>query len=634
MRKWFFGLCIGCFMGMTEGSVCAAVSVPGRDTIGLNRENVLSRPTIFLPDNLIRDTLQYEYSKIKNVAYKSSFTKELYKMIFVNPRPNRVNVMRTQNSEDRFTEYAGKKIKEVNIKVLPPYGTSVYDTTYSEQDLGWLKNIANKIHMKSADRVLRRQLTLKPGMRLMPFEVVQNEILLRRLDYIDDATIMVNEDKDNPEEVILTVICKDQFSWGAEISSNFLNNVKVGVINKNFMRLGHIVEYDFSYRGTKDQKWGNTLRYKVNSVFGTHFDIDGYYQNDYSAKQIWGQINRQFLTSRVKWAGGVTLSRVYRADILPDVNIEHLEIPFNYHAFDVWLGRSFLWKTRHRYNRNFYITGRFLNTIFNSRPTVSSDSNQFYYNRRNYFASFIFRKLKYYKANLIYDFGRTEDIPSGFYSALTFGYENNDFQNSGYIGYEARYSHFDFQTERLYSFDVGLGSYVNGGGFERGLFKLGLHHISNLQSLGSWRFRFYNDINYVTGIRRYPTDYLYFEDYDILGFNSDTLRGNQKLSTSLSATFFLPYIKKGFRMALTGFVDLGAIAQENSSIFKSRTYWGLGVAVNLRNDNIVFKNISLRLSFYPSPPNDMRGFQASMSGNLQNGFYDFQVYRPRVIEYR
>ena len=41
--------------------------------------------------------------------------------------------------------------------------------------------------------------------------------------------------------------------------------------------------------------------------------------------------------------------------------------------------------------------------------------------------------------------------------------------------------------------DAALGAYLNEGGFERGLFKVGLHHISNLQTIGNWRFRFYND---------------------------------------------------------------------------------------------------------------------------------------------
>lgn len=612
----------------------SVVSVPvHRDSLRIIREPVLSVPVVFLPDSLIRDTLRYEFTKIKNMAGKRALTKELYKLIFVNPKYNRVNVMRTQNSEERFKDFSGERIRRIHIKVLPPYGTSVYDTTYSEQDLGWLRVVANKIHMRTAEWTLRKQLTIKPGDRLIPFELVQNEIMLRRLAYIEDVSVLVTPVAGMPGEVDVTIICKDDFSWGMEVSSNFINSVRIGVQNKNFMKIGHLLDYEISYRGTKERKWGNIFRYQVNSILGTHFDLMLYYQDDYNAKQMRGTVERPFLTSNVKWAGGLTLSRVFRSDDLPDIDLKHQEYPFNYFAQDVWLGRSFLLGNKHQYTRNMYVTGRFLNTVFNDRPAVSVDSNQFYYNRHSYFLAFTYQKLKYYKANLIYDFGRTEDIPSGLSSAFTMGYENNDFENASYWGYQLRYSHFDRYTERYYAVDAAVSSYLYRGTFQRGLVKVGLHHISNLISLGHYRFRFYNDVSYVTGFRRYPDDYLYFRDEDILGFDSDSLRGNQKLSVSLSTTFFFPYIYKGFRMSFTNFVDFGTIVPKETSLFKGKMYWGLGVAVNLRNDNIVFKNISLRFSFYPNPPEDMRSFEASMSGNLQNGFYDYQVGKPAIVVY-
>lgn len=120
MIKRLIGLCLLLNLLVAGNTVSVAQSVTEQDTITANREKILSRPRVFLPDSLIRDTLKYEYVRIKNVAYKSSFTKELYKMIFVEPRRNRVNVMRTQNSEERFKAYAGKIIKEIHIEVLPP----------------------------------------------------------------------------------------------------------------------------------------------------------------------------------------------------------------------------------------------------------------------------------------------------------------------------------------------------------------------------------------------------------------------------------------------------------------------------------------------------------------------------------
>lgn len=594
----------------------------------------LRAPVVFLPDSLIRDTLWYEFEKIKNVAYKTKFTKELYNLVFVDPRPGRVNVMRTENSEERFKKFSGKIIKNIYIKVLPPYGTSVYDTTYNEESLGWLRLLANKTHMKTAEGVLRKQITLKPGMKVEPFELVQNEILLRQLDYIDDASIILAEVEGEPEEVNLTFICKDEFSWNAEIESNFLNNAIIGVGNKNFLKLGHSINYQFSYRGTKDKKWGNILEYKINSLFGTHIDFKGYYQNDYREKLIKVELDRQFLTSTMKWAGGVAASRVYYSDDLPDRNVKKLDQLFNYHSQDLWLGKSFLLKPRYSYNQNLYLTGRFFTTNFNNRPTVSLDTNHFYYNRMNYFIALTYTKIKYYKANLIYDFGRTEDIPTGLYAGLIAGFENNEFQKSGYIGVEYRYSHFNKHTERFYSVYASTGSFVNENGLERGFVKLGAGHISNLCSLGgSYKFRFYNNINYIHGVKRYPSDYLYMRDNDIRGFRSDTLRGNQKLSSSLSATIFLPFIKKGFRMSLTSFLDGGVIAEKNRPLYKSKTYWGVGLALNIRNDNVVIKNITFRLAYFPTIPDDGRSFQASMSGGIKNGFYDYRVAKPQLIPY-
>lgn len=591
-------------------------------------------PLVYLPDSLIRDSLRYEYTKIKNFAYRTKWTKELYKMVFVNPRRGAVNVMRTQNSEERFRKFAGKKIHQVNIKVLPPYGMSVYDTTYFEEDMGWLKTLANKTHMSTAEGVIRRQLTIKPGMELSPFELVQNEILLRHLDYIDDATFMVAEVPADTNLVNVTVICKDQLSWGATVESNFLSSFMIGLENKNFMKLGHVLNYEFSYRGTKDKKWGNIIEYKVNSIWGSHINVRGYYRNDYHEKQVRLEVEREFLTSQMKWGGGVSAGRIFYSDDLPDRNVIRLEELFDYHFQDVWLGKSFLLPYRYSYNQNMYLSGRFFTTLFNNRPVVSNDTNHLYYNRLDYFLSLTYIKMKYYKANLIYDFGRTEDIPTGLYLNLTCGYEDSEFENYAYIGGEGRYSHFNKLTERYYAVEAALGAYLGTDGFTRGVMKAGASHISNLCSFGgNLKFRFYNDIHYIRGIRRYPEDYLYMADYNIRGFSSDTLRGNQKLSVSGSVTFFLPYIKRGFRISVSTFLDAGALAPEATPLIKSKTYWGIGVGLNLRNDNVVIKNLSLRFSFYPTIPDDGRSVEFMMSSRRRGGFYDYSVTKPQVIQY-
>ena len=614
-------------------SLSAIQDASVKDSLPISRGKRVRSSKVYLPDSLIRKELAYEYTKIKDFAYKSRLTKELYKMFFVNPHKGSLNVIRTQNSEERFRQFQGKKIRHISVKILPPFGTSVYDTNYVEEDIGWLKWIANKTHMSTAEKVIFRQLTFKSGMLLQPFELVENEILLRKLDYIDDVLISVIEDSSNSDWVDVMVICKDQLSWSGSVESNFLNSFKLGIDNKNFLRLGHVLNYEISYRGSKEKEWGNILEYKINSIWGSYFNVRGYYQNDYREKEIRFELERSFLTSQMKWAVGLDVGRIFYSEELPDRNVTRLNELFNYHFQDFWFGKSFQLPFRSTYNRNVYLTGRLFTTLFHNRPCVSNDTNQLYHNRVDLLGAFTFSKVKYYKANLIYDFGRTEDIPVGLLVGFTGGYEKSEYDQYGYIGTEIYYSHFNQYTERYYALGLASSSYIGGKGLERGIIKVEGKHIGRLYDWGSLKFRFYNKIRYVRGVRRYAADYLYMEDQDIRGFVSDSLCGNQKLATSFATTFFLPYIKKGFRVALSAFLDAGVLAPEKESLWGNRMYWGIGLGMNLRNDNVVFKNLHFRLTFYPVLPTDGRAWQVMMNNSRHGNFYDYRVTKPQVIPY-
>ncbi len=588
---------------------------------------------VFLPDSLIRDTLQYEFSKIKEVAYRRKWTKELYKMIFVNPRKINIDIVQTENSEDRYKPYRGKTIRDIYVKVLPPFGTSVNDTTPLQDSLQWLLSVANSVHQKSAERVIKKQLTVRPGMTVDPFELVQNEQLLKSMSNVDDALIGIQEVQSDTNQVDLVVICKDEFSWTGEVWSNFLNAVDLGLETKNLFKLGHSLHYEASFRGSKDKKWGNLIEYKASNLLGSHMDFYGMYENSYNQDILRVELDKEFLTYKTKWAGGAAYSRVYSSKTLVDRDINKPVELFNYRLWDFWGGTSFYLPEKYSYNRMFYLTGRYTGTSFVDRPEVSSDSNHFYYDRDRIMGALTFTKIKYFKANLIYDFGRTEDIPSGLSGTLLFGYEKSDFTEYGYLGTEWHYSWFNKYTERYYSWYAALGTFLNGYTAESGVFKVGSQYISRLYDLSRHRLRFYSNVDYVLGIKRNPDDYIYFEDANIRGFDSDTTRGTQRLSASMSATLFLPYIKRGFRASVTGFVDWGVLARDEKNLLNSQSYWGIGFSLNLRNDNLILKNVSIRFAFYPKGPPDIHSIEVNVSSRRKSGFYDYRVYKPDAIKY-
>ena len=110
-------------------------------------------------------------------------------------------------------------------------------------------------------------------------------------------------------------------------------------------------------------------------------------------------------------------------------------------------------------------------------------------------------------------------------------------------------------------------------------------------------------------------------------------RGTQRLSASMSATLFLPYIKRGFRASVTGFVDWGVLARDEKNLLNSQSYWGIGFSLNLRNDNLILKNVSIRFAFYPKGPPDIHSIEVNVSSRRKSGFYDYRVYKPDAIKY-
>ena len=591
------------------------------------------RAFVFLPDSLIRDSLKYEYKKIKNFAYRWKWGRELYKMVFVNPRKVNIDVVKAENSEERYRPYEGRVIRDIHVKVLPPFGVSIRDTILVRDSLSWFLEVANTLHQSSSEKMLKKQMTLRPGMEVDPFELVQNEILLKELDIVDDAVIEVRDVVDRPGEVDLFVFCKDEFSWTGEVQSNFLNSFDLGVETQNLFRLGHTARYEISYRGRRHQRWGNEVEYSVNNLFGSYFSFLGVYRNTYREDLVRVEAGRRFLTYKTPWAGGVALSRVYSSSTLVDRDITRLVDLFNYRLGDVWIGRAFRLPERFGYYQNIFLTGRFTVTKFVDRPEVSSDTNHYYYDRHSVMGALTYRKLKYYKANLIYDFGRTEDIPAGLSGALLFGYEKSDFSKYAYLGTEWHYSWFDNANQSFYDFYAAVGSFWNGNASESGVVKAGTSYISRLYDLSRHRLRFYTNMDYIHGFHRNPEDYIYFDDNAIRGFESDTLRGTQRLGASVSATLFLPYVKRGFRASVTAFADAGVLAPAEKSVFQCQTYWGFGFSLNLRNDNLIFKNISLRLGFYPKIPSDCHIFEFDMSSNPNGAFHDYRVTKPGPILY-
>lgn len=100
-----------------------------------------------------------------------------------------------------FSEYARLPVGEIRIVVLP-----VFDTDNPDEDI-WLYRTANRIHFRTRQGTVRRQLTLRTGEPLDPLSVEENERLLRQKTYFADAMILPGEIC--PDHINLLVVVRD-----------------------------------------------------------------------------------------------------------------------------------------------------------------------------------------------------------------------------------------------------------------------------------------------------------------------------------------------------------------------------------------------------------------------------------------
>jgi len=516
---------------------------------------------------------------------------------------------------------------------LEPFGATLYDTTKLASS--WIEKTGNKLHHTSRKKHLRKLLRLNEGDVVDPYNLADNERLIRQLSYIKDAFFRVIPVKGSQILVDLQLWVKDQFSWGANMSVGSLTSTDFEIYSRNLYGLGHEFSNSFEFDSDKDQKYGYMGKYKIKNIRKSYINAIFTYQNTYEKAVTQVDLDRSFATYNTKYAGGFTLSKTMRSDeILNDDPIIN-EIPLDFNYGNIWFGRSYKVKPRKQFaRRKLYLAGRISSRKFFKRPDVGPTLNQFFHNNTLFLASLSFNQIQYYKSNLIYNFGRTEDIPYGFLTQLTLGYEDREYSHRNYLGFDFQKAIY-LKKSRSYFFNrVAVGGYFNSKKFEQGVLRAQSKFFSQIHNLGLLRFRHFGNLQYTLGIRRFPEEFIsLITDEGIRGFSKEDVIGTQKLVLNLESVAFTPYTLGGFRFAFYTFADMGFIGSNNKNILKEKFYYGVGFGIRLRNENLVFKTIQLRLAFYPKAPSDFNQFEYQISGEERPKFNNFRVTQPTVVPF-
>jgi hypothetical protein len=551
---------------------------------------------------------------LKSKASKTLITRKLYDFVII-PHQSSPGKTITGSSDVSFVDYSGMRIRKIEIKRLSVFGTNINSPDFYNPNK--IEKLLNKTHLNTNENIIRKNLLFHEGDTISPLTLSDNERFIRQLPYIDDARILIVPVSDSEADVI--VVTKDIYSLGGKLIFGGFEKGSISVFERNVFGMGHEFGIEIPYDSKFSDSPGFGVNYQINNIAKTFSNLNVYFYDGLGKKTYGFDLSRNLVSSATKYAGGISIREMFTSDDLDSLQ-------------DYWLLRSFL-LDKESVSR-LILGARYTNNNVFSHPYILPESYHYLQRYKMFLGSVSFSVQKYYKANLIYGYGRTEDIPYGGLLNITAGKEINEFKSRTYLASSLSVGE---SVDRLGYFygSAGYGTFLNEGQTEQGILSLRTSFISNLSYLGRSRIRNFVNVEYTRGFDRYSDEYLNFNNENgFSGFRNDSTANDQRLSFSIESVIFSPVNFYGFRFAVFGYADIGFLFGTNDFVGSGDILSSIGFGVRIRNDNLVLNTLQIRLGVFPNLPEYSRINQFVISGEQLLRPNNFEPGPPSLLPYK
>jgi hypothetical protein len=568
------------------------------------------------------------FDRIRESAYQNRITRELYHLVFRQPAGRRLpDSVQVIESISPFLWFSGQPISKITIIQLDPFGRSVEDTSFREKSL--LVQLANHLHMNSRERVIRENLLFREREAVDARSFADTERLLRSLEMVRDARIIVIPA--DGDSVQVDVVVQDVWAIALDARIHSPDSVSGQVYYRNLFGFGHILETELALNRNEPGRIALRGSLEFENVGGSFLRSRLSWSGlpDYQVREA--SIGRDFVAEKFKFAGGLVLNETLSRNADDTGQSFRIRSVFR----DVWLGRTFQPFGSHSKGRHLVGALRLLQQRFFDHPSLSPTEKRIYYDRILSLGTLAYSQRDYYNSRLVYSPGTTEDIPHGMLIELSLGREFSQNTNRWYGSIEGSFGKY-YQAGYLYS-GLALGGFLpdGKGAIEEGV--LGFH-LAGFSRLAHWRkaaFRQFARFNYIRGLNRLPSEQLSLSDQEgIRGLKSPVLSGYHKINIQTESVIFDQTDWIGFSYALYAFTDVGVIGNQPGFPVGNPWYSGLGIGFRIYNDNLFFRAFQIRLAWYPRLPEESSYYLLALSGLSRTGFEDFAVKKPGLIEYK
>ncbi|HLP51736.1 MAG TPA: hypothetical protein VK154_12695 [Chitinophagales bacterium] len=499
-----------------------------------------------------------------------------------------------------FEPYGGMIIRNIDIKVIDPYGVTIEKPTNDHYNK--FQKFANRIQIKTKDWVVRNDLLFKHGERVVPVLFADTEKNLWGRNTFKDVKIFMRPVDGSEELVDVVVMVQDMWSWSLNTSLEY-NKIAVGIQFNNFLGMPQSISNWVSLNYRKDNLYSVYGKYSYDNIKSSHIDARVSYEYSNFTKGGAIRIRRDFFSANSRWAGHIKAGLYKENNAVP--NAFGPSIPTNvfYNWQDVWLATSHKLPGRlgKKYDLlRFILSARMYRSNYTSRPFKrSQDGAQTFIDRTCFLGSMGFANWNYYVDHSVFYLGQAEYFSRGLNGALILGFDyDEELQKRFYAGLQLEYGKY-IGRAGYYNARASYGGFVKKDSYQQILFRIKQTFYTSAIKLGPrFMMRQFISVDVNLGFNRPLGKELVLNNASgMRGIFTNYIRGTRNYIFNFETDVYPTFKILGFTSSAFAFANL-AISQKGSmNEFQLKQAYGAGI--RLRNLGLGIGSFEIMFAYYP-----------------------------------
>lgn len=572
------------------------------------------------------------------LAKKKGLLGKLGRSIATDP-PNQEEAVKVVNP---LISHTGKVIRNIEILRLG-FERNINDTTLVRNSFGVI--LANGLHTKTTLKTIHNNLLFKPGDRVNPYLLADNERLLREQVYMQDARIIIDTIAGTKDSIDVIVITKDIFPIGGSLDIHNTSKISMQVRNENVGGSGSQLSFSGLYDKERNPVFGYGGEILKRNIGGTFIDgsvglqtfRSAFNSGRYEETYLYTHFEKPLVTPYIPWIGALDLSINKTKNSYVSDSLYNSDFKYRYHLVDGWFGYNFgskrLLYTNMQTRVRKFIALRAVQQRFSDIPFKNHQFYDFHYaSVAAVLAAFSIFKQDAYRANFIYGFGRNEDVPEGFSASFIGGWTRKENRDRPYYGIEAKRSHFS--TKGYYTtVTFRSGGYMYKNRMEDIDILIYVDHFTKLKKINkNWFNRNFISGGYTRQFNPVFNQPLNIQsDFGIPMFRGYLAPADIRSTVRGETVFYNMHKFWGFRLAPFVFADMSMLTPTNQAFTKSTVYSGFGAGVRTRNENLTFGTIELRAYYFPKTLPGMKNFRVEVGTNIRFKYNSTFIRKPDFV---